>query len=69
MSKSTLNVNNYPAKIYQEGEIQIDIPQKVLKRHLEDCKEGLKDSFPVYLRECDLREMLALIEKEKTAQE
>lgn len=62
MAQKTLSVNNYPATIYQEGEIQITIPRKAINRHLE---EGDKVDFPVYLRECDLREMLALIESDR----
>jgi transposase-like protein len=63
--KGNLTVNNYPVRIYQEGEIEICIDNKSIERHLIDSKDGLKDSFAVYLRECDLRSMLALIDGEK----
>jgi hypothetical protein len=64
MSTNNLTVNNYPVRIYQEGEVEISIDKRSIERHVTDCKDGIKDSFSVYLRECDLRSMLALIDNE-----
>jgi transposase-like protein len=64
MPQKILDINNYPAKIYQEGEIEITIPKNYIERHFDTSS---KDTFPVYLRECDLREMLALIETERAS--
>lgn len=66
MSKKDLVANNHPVKIYQDGEFQIDISQRDIRIHLEYCDEALKDSLPLYLRECDLRAMLKLIEDDRS---
>jgi hypothetical protein len=65
MSEENLLVNNYPVKLYQEGEIQIDIPQKNIQRHLDIHENDSNKSFPVYLRECDLKAMLKFINDNK----
>ncbi|CAM0110300.1 hypothetical protein VPH184E373B_0143 [Vibrio phage 184E37-3b] len=51
----TINVNNYNASLYQEGEIHIEIPSKILERYKE---EGLS----VYLTVGELKKLLKLAE-------
>ena len=54
----TVNVNNYEAILYQEGEVQINIPHRVIHLAAEDSK-GLK----VYLTIAELKALLKLAEE------